>query len=461
MSPFYDERGSKIKEEQFWDDHAEPLPMAFVMPKKGTYRIRITAVGAAGGSYTFRTEQRTPAKQVTGITARPTVQHESRRLARLVRDVSGGRVGAVDRFWAEAKARGGPLVETDGNVAEVLVTFVWKEVYETHNVFLVWPGGESQAQDHYMSRVPNTDVWYKTVRVLPRSRFSYQLAPNDRGDYPHETAQTDPLNPRLFTLGDRSNAFGSTFELPGAPDESWYRRTPSIRGRLTKHTFESAFLKGQRNVSVYTPPGYTPSKGPYALLILFDGPLYTVSGTNTLDNLLAAHRIRPTVVCFVSNGPSRNADLGNGPDNRDLPARQTYAAAIATELVPWLRSMHAVSQDPKDIVIGGHSAGAGAAAFTALNYPTVFGNVLSQSVGVGRLVQMAIDAPNVPVRFYLDVGLYEGGDEALSQRRRARDVLKAKGYEVLYRETAGGHESLHFWATLAEGLIALLGPPAK
>jgi len=37
-------------------------------------------------------------------------------------------------------------------------------------------------------------------------------------------------------------------------------------------------------------------------------------------------------------------------------------------------------------------------------------------------------------------------------------VLLAKGYDVIYRETGGGHEQLHWRATLADGLITLLPP---
>jgi enterochelin esterase-like enzyme len=37
-------------------------------------------------------------------------------------------------------------------------------------------------------------------------------------------------------------------------------------------------------------------------------------------------------------------------------------------------------------------------------------------------------------------------------------VLQAKGYEVIYRETGGAHEFVHWSATLAEALIALLSP---
>ncbi|HEY7333231.1 MAG TPA: alpha/beta hydrolase-fold protein [Bryobacteraceae bacterium] len=323
-----------------------------------------------------------------------------------------------------------------------------------------------------MSHLPNTNVWYKTLRIRRGSRFSYQLAPNDRPGETHYTAQTDPLNPRV-AYGD-----SSIVETPDAPDESWYARTPVVRGSITKHSLESSLLKKRRDVSVYTPPGYSPSSGPYPLLILFDGQSQLdgrMQAPNTLDNLIAAHRIRPPVVCFVS-------------DNRgvDREQTQTYSSAMATELVPWLRSSYAISADPKDVVIGGYSAGGGAAGVTAFYYPGVFGNVLLQSGGIQVLVPLLMNASKLPVRFYLDQGLYEYGptwaalspdeqavegwfDEGippqgqnwLLRARLLRTVLQAKGYDAQYHETGGGHEFVHWRATLAEGLMALLGPSNK
>jgi len=41
--------------------------------------------------------------------------------------------------------------------------------------------------------------------------------------------------------------------------------------------------------------------------------------------------------------------------------------------------------------------------------------------------------------------------------RRLRDALESRGYDVTYRETGGAHQDLHWRATLAEGLVALLG----
>jgi len=449
----YDDSGRMVNAAAFW---GSPLRIGFVTLTSGTYQIRIAAENTAGGTYTLRTERQTPAERMAGAAAvTPIVRFKSTRIDQLAKDVSTGQAGAVDRFWSEAEARGGPLVETiDGNDQYVLLTFLWKEMYETHNVLAIWPGPTSE--DYHMSRVPGTNVWYKSVRVFHASRFSYQLAPNDRGDY--LTAQRDPLNPLVGGDGE-----SSVLEMPGAPDESWFRRTPPVRGTITQHRLDSVLLKATRDISVYTPPGYAPSNGPYALLVLFDGPGYVGMGApSTLDNLIAAHRIRPTVVCFVRDNRSPRF-----PDQ--MPA---YAAAMATELVPWLRSSYAVSTDPKDVVSGGYSAGGGMAGYVALNYPAVFGNVLSQSGGSLNLLPLYLDAPKVPVKFYIDSGLYEYGptfspnepafaENGIVRMRHFRDVLQAKGYDVTYRETGGAHQFTHWAATLAEGLIALLGQPAK
>jgi len=61
-----------------------------------------------------------------------------------------------------------------------LVTFLWKEIYETHNVLVLWPS--PTPQEDYLTHLAGTNVWYKTVRVFRGSRFEYALAPNYRAD---------------------------------------------------------------------------------------------------------------------------------------------------------------------------------------------------------------------------------------------------------------------------------------
>jgi enterochelin esterase-like enzyme len=40
---------------------------------------------------------------------------------------------------------------------------------------------------------------------------------------------------------------------------------------------------------------------------------------------------------------------------------------------------------------------------------------------------------------------------------RRRDVLLAKGYEVHYQQPVGGHDTVSWRGTFADGLLALLG----
>ncbi len=63
----------------------------------------------------------------------------------------------------------------------------------------------------------------------------------------------------------------------------------------------------------------------------------------------------------------------------------------------------------------------------------------------------------LPVRFYLEARLFETDTPLtiLTENRRMRDVLKAKGYELTYSEFAGGHDYIYWRGSVADGLIAL------
>jgi enterochelin esterase family protein len=139
-----------------------------------------------------------------------------------------------------------------------------------------------------------------------------------------------------------------------------------------------------------------------------------------------------------------------------------------------VRKNYRVSPDPARTIVGGLSLGGLMSAFCGLRHPEVFGNVLSQSGafsfawdGDGEPIEMGrlfATAPKLPVRFYLDAGLMETavspmnrGVSLLSANRHVRDVLRAKGYDLEYREFNGGHECLNWRGTLADGLISLVG----
>ncbi len=416
----------------------------------------------------------------------------SPRIERLRAQFASG-VTNTDAFWAEIKASGTPIVESVGE-KHSLVTFLWRGSSGTRNV-LVYLSDFTGArpQDYLMRRLETSDVWFLTVRLPPTARFLSGLSPNDPlnnayfGGLLGSTMQIDPLNPRSF-LGIRNIA-----ELPGAPPQPWLARNSDVPSGVISQaqTISSKRMNITRQLWVYTPPGYQPTGAPSDLIIFFDGRMYIdrLMAPITLDNLIAARRITPAVAVFIENPFSvRNDELFWNP---------LYADFLALELVPWIHERFNVTTDSERVVIAGASAGGAGAMYAALQHSNVFGNVLSQSAGLPspeRLQQLAerkpgtgdtdrhiveemedrsltegvwlaklfIKAPKYPIRFYMDVGVFEvdfmgGGLGALEPNRHMRDVLLAKGYDVHYQEFVGGHDYINWRGTLAEGLMALLG----
>jgi enterochelin esterase family protein len=485
----FDSGGRKLKDVHV--DAPGRAEIGFAAAASATYQVRVARVHVednpgANGAFLLHTTTTPPTVRMADQHSSPIVRYQSPRIIQLTKELQTDRDAALSRFWVEAKASGGQIVEPfDGSVAagppiqagaelvkqHVLVTFLWRQSFHTANVLLRLPvPTEARPDDYYLTKLPGSDVWYKSVLMPRGTRISYQLVPNHRQGGIDITSQADPLNPRL-AWDDTPDI--SLLELEGAPDESWFKRTPAARGTLSpRQPFRSAILKGERPIRIYTPPGYSSESGPYPVLLIFDGVTY-VSGFEaipTLDNLISAGRIRPVIACFLTSPGTRAADLGPN-------AGPAFGEALVRELVPWLKTQYRISTDPKDIVIGGYSAGGSGAARIAFAHPTVFGNVLSQSGAFGAtletnaLIVAYRDAAQVPVRFYMDVGLFEpmpfalpAYELALSEgltagNRHFRDVLIAKGYDVTYRETGGAHNNLHFRATFADALLTLL--PAK
>jgi enterochelin esterase-like enzyme len=149
--------------------------------------------------------------------------------------------------------------------------------------------------------------------------------------------------------------------------------------------------------------------------------------------------------------------------SRELPCNPTVADFLNFELVPWVRRLFNVTNDPQQTVVGGSSYGGLAAAYAGLRHPETFGNILSQSGAYAWtpprndnpddfdptaepnwLANQYIMSPRLPLRFYMDAGSDESdlGDYhgILEPSRHMRDVLLAKGHEVHYQEFVGGHD---------------------
>jgi enterochelin esterase family protein len=246
----------------------------------------------------------------------------------------------------------------------------------------------------------------------------------------------------------------------------------SPAGDVHSFQIDSRIYGHPRKVWVYTPPGYD-AKGssPYGLVVAFDGADYidTIPLPKFLDSLAAARKMPPMVAVLIENGSGavRLADLANQP---------VFASFLADEVVPWVRQHYNVTRDPHRTIVTGSSAGGLAAAYVALLHPEIFGNVLAQSPALWRgyassnaapyewLTAQYAAQPRRDVRFFVDVGSRETthavgvGPVFIEAVRRFRDVLREKGYSVIYTEVPGGVHAPQTWVKrLPIGLQALAG----
>ena len=389
--------------------------------------------------------------------ARESPRLESPRIAALEREVKAVNRAALRQFWKEVKGNV-PLVESvPGNDQLRLVTFLWRGGPEARDIKL------DGIVPHYVHHKPlinlaGTDVWFLTARFPVATRCSYGFA-----GFGDKKSINDPLGSRLVE-GD------SIVELPGAPPQPWILVQPEVPKGVLKHQkIRSEILKEERAVSVYTPAGYN-SQETYWVVVLFDGEEYRsiVPTPIILETLVAAKKIHPLVALLVDSGKTRD---------RDLQCSAPFAEFLAKELLPWARQRYRISSDPRQTIVGGSSYGGLGAAYCAFRYPEVFGNVLSQSASFGYypgwdrdsdrtdsssygwLIRQFVTTTKLPIRFYVEAGLFETHSPRglLAENRRMRDVLEAKGYSIVYSEYAGGHEYLNCRGSLADGLIALAG----
>lgn len=409
----------------------------------------------------------------------PAAPLESPALRALKKGLDEGRDGALADFWRGVERAGAPLVEPlEGDAENMLVTFLWRAPAGERYV-AVFPLARPNPLRQLLANLPGTDVWYRSYRLRRDARFEYAFSVNDSlapfaAEQPTEpggwlaSTLTDPLNPRRLVEPKDPESASSTedvssfLELPGAPPQPYVAERAGVaRGRLELIRYEGRAAKQTRRVWVYTPPGYARGKGPYRLLVLFDGWEYThrIPTPTILDNMMADGAAPPLVAVFVEHA-DRFKELALNPD---------FADFVAGELVPWVAKRYEVTGGARGRIVGGLSLGGLAAAYVATRHPEVFGNVLSQSGSFQLmaddergLIRTLVKARRVPVRFYMEAGLLETGDSPslLHSNRHMRDVLEAKGYEVFYSEFNGRHDVVCWRGSLSRGL-SLLTRPAR
>jgi enterochelin esterase-like enzyme len=415
---------------------------------------------------------------------------ESPRMQILKEALERADAGVLESFWDEMRECGTPLIEPiEGDDESSLVTFVWRATDPVLGVGVV--SLISGLRENHLTRLLDSDVWYRSWPVANDVRATYQFFPRtgapaeENGgalahfaDYVH-----DPLNPKTYVFEkDEEDPDGfeltrSVIEMPNvAPQPLNDRKDGVPAGTVEMRRLKSEILENERRVWVYTPAGYDPDRWePYDVFVLFDGtgfvkmsPLPTI-----LDNLIASGAI-PPLVAIMPCSISQTARF------KELLLHDPFSEFLAKELMPWARETYHLTDHPSRVVAGGASAGGLAAAHAAFGHPELFGNVLSLSgafpfspgmlspgwKGEHEWLTRQIAASETkPIRFHLSAGTLEtnslrdlgGGPNLVLANRHLRTVLEAKGYSVWLHEFAGGHDMISWQGVIPEGLQTLLG----
>jgi len=139
---------------------------------------------------------------------------------------------------------------------------------------------------------------------------------------------------------------------------NYYDAKPVPHGTVTRHIYSSDVTNGERELFVYTPPGYDSSVS-YPILILMGGSgelasgwLYDGRANFIMDNLLAEGNAKPTIIVFPNNQLLHRATPDHVKYTFNLTSKE-----VLQHVLPMVESNYNTIKSPRGRAIAGLSMG--------------------------------------------------------------------------------------------------------
>src|SRR5436190_17119427 len=146
-------------------------------------------------------------------------------------------------------------------------------------------------------------IWTLTVGPLKPNLYIYRLVVDG-------VSVVDPNN----TLTGFSDQPGYSTVVVHGDGPAYYDAKPVPHGSVTRHVYHSSVLNGEREMYVYTPPGYDRNKK-YPVLYLLGGSGELASNWNVegragfiADNLIAEGKALPMIIAMPNNQVVHRSD---------------------------------------------------------------------------------------------------------------------------------------------------------
>ncbi len=302
-------------------------------------------------------------------------------------------------------------------------------------------------------------VWVATVGPAPAGAYRYTF--NVDG-----VTVIDPRNPAT----SESNANSSSLVI--VPGSELFDLKDVPHGTVAVVNYFSKSLNRFRRMHIYTPPGYERGEGRYPVLYLLHGAMDSDASWSTvgrtgviLNNLIAVGKAKPMIVVMPAGhtGPFR---LGAPGERRFERQIDEFGTDFTGSVKPFVEEHYRVIGDRAHRAIAGLSMGGlqtlniSAANLTDYAYIGVFSSgVFGIAGGFGgappnreweETNRAALDLAEAKQGLRL-VWFATGKDDFLVKTSQATvAMLKEHGFDVIYKETDGGHTWLNWRDYLGE-----------
>jgi len=302
-------------------------------------------------------------------------------------------------------------------------------------------------------------VWETSVGPVASGAYRYNF--NVDG-----VAVIDPRNPST----SESNA--NTWSLVYIPGSEFADVKDVPHGAVAQVTYQSQTLKRFRRMHVYTPPGYEKGEGKYPILYLLHGAFDCDASWSTvgragfvLDNVIASGKAKPMIVVMPAGhtGPFRFGPPGDRSFERQI---DEFGDDFVKDLRPYVEKNYRVLGERHDRAIAGLSMGGAQTLNIAFSNLDQYGYVGVFSSGIfGIAGGPGGTAPNSQWEHRHKATLDDaeakkglrlmwfgiGTDDFLLETSKATvSMLKNHHFDVVSRETAGGHTWINWRDYLVE-----------
>jgi enterochelin esterase-like enzyme len=225
------------------------------------------------------------------------------------------------------------------------------------------------------------------------------------------------------------------------------RRVP--HGAVTYHVYHSEVLKGEREICVYTPPGFDRSKK-YPVLYLLGGSGELAYNWSTdgrvgfmMDNLLAEGKAVPMIIAMPNNQV-----IHRSAANHTELSYKLFEEELRREIVPFVERTYPVRKDRKGRALAGLSMGGRHAQFVGWKCFDLFASFGILSAGDVETEKLSADFLNDPKANqkidYLFVGQGTHEEVPGSRTLALRDALVK--HKIRHEYYVGG-DGAHDWGT--------------